>query len=147
MHEPLKWLANLKLKGMLGRWALALQEYSFSVVYCRGSQNTNADALSKWRDPTLPAAVTRADIQTPLSCILAAQKQDQVIKLAGRSGIEIVKLPCNHQLAKAAFEKIYSQLWAHAGWQCVEALYTWTNFRCCNSASSSSITLQKEALQ
>ena len=28
------------------------------------------------------------------------------------SGIEIVKLPCSHPLAKAAFEKIYSQLWA-----------------------------------
>ena len=30
-HEPLKWLANQKLEGLLGRWALALQEYSF---YC-----------------------------------------------------------------------------------------------------------------
>ena len=39
-HEPLKWLANQKLEGMLGRWALALQEYSFTVVYRRGSQNT-----------------------------------------------------------------------------------------------------------
>ena len=48
-HKPLKWLANQKLEGILGWWALALQEYSFTVVYCRGSQNTNADALSRWR--------------------------------------------------------------------------------------------------
>ncbi|KAL5489217.1 hypothetical protein EMCRGX_G018285 [Ephydatia muelleri] len=68
---------------MLGLWALALQEYSFTVPYCRGSQNTNADALSRRRDPsrtTLPAAVTGVDIQMPLPCILAAQKQNQVIK-------------------------------------------------------------------
>ena len=44
-HEPLMWLTN---QGMLGHWPLALQEYSFTVVYCRGSQNTNADALSRW---------------------------------------------------------------------------------------------------
>ena len=87
-REPLKWLANQKLEGMLGCWALALQEYSFTVVYRRGSQNTNADALSRRRETgmaTLPAAVTRADMQTPLSCILAAQKQDQVIKLVAQA--------------------------------------------------------------
>ena len=58
-HKPLKWLANLKLEKMLGRWALALQEYSFSVVHHRGSQNTNADSLSRRRDPgmsTLPSS-------------------------------------------------------------------------------------------
>ena len=76
------------MAGMLGRWALALQEYSFTIVYRRGSQNINVDALSRQRDPsiaTLPAAVTRADMQTPLSCILAAQKLDQVIKLVAQA--------------------------------------------------------------
>eukprot|EP00731_Ephydatia_muelleri_P019045 Em0011g1085a len=33
---------------MLRHWPLALQEYSFTVVYCRGCQDTNADAISRW---------------------------------------------------------------------------------------------------
>ena len=36
-HEPLEWLADQKLEGMLGCWALALQEYSFTIVYRRCS--------------------------------------------------------------------------------------------------------------
>ena len=31
-HEPLKWLTNQTLEGMLEHWPLALQEYSFTVV-------------------------------------------------------------------------------------------------------------------
>ena len=123
-------------------WALALQEYSFTVVYRRGSQNINADALSRWRDSgmaTIPAAVTRADMQTPLSCILSSSETGPSHQ-AGRSGIEIVKSPCNHRLAEAPFEKILPVVGTASpkGWHCMEALYTWTNLRCSNSASSSS---------
>jgi transposase InsO family protein len=112
-HEPLKWLANQKLEGMLGRWALALQEYSFTVVYRRGSQNTNADALSRRRETgmaTLPTAVTRADMQTPLSDILAAQKQDQVIKLVAQA-LKLSSHPATIDWRKPSLRR-YSQLWA-----------------------------------
>ena len=112
-HEPLKWLANQKLEGMLGRWALALQGYSFTVMYHRGSQNTNPDALSRQRETgmaTLPAAVARADMQTPLSCILAAQKQDQVIKLVAQA-LKLSSHPATIDWRKPPLRR-YSQLWA-----------------------------------
>jgi len=40
------------LEGMLCRWALAMQEYDFTIVHRKGSVNTNADALS-WVPPPL----------------------------------------------------------------------------------------------
>ena len=44
-HAPLQWLAEQKMEGMLFRWALAMQEYTFKIVYRKGSANSNADAF------------------------------------------------------------------------------------------------------
>jgi len=46
-HAPLQWLSAKKMEGLLCRWALRLQKYAFSIVYQKGSQNQNADALSR----------------------------------------------------------------------------------------------------
>ncbi len=45
-HAPLQWLSSQKMEGLLCRWALALQEFDFDIVYREGSLNSNADALS-----------------------------------------------------------------------------------------------------
>ena len=42
-HAPLQWLSAQKMEGKLCRWALALQEYDFKLVYRKGSLNTNAN--------------------------------------------------------------------------------------------------------
>ena len=42
----LQWLSSQKMEGLLCRWALALQEYDFSIVYQKGVSNGNADTLS-----------------------------------------------------------------------------------------------------
>lgn len=34
------------MEGLLCCWALAMEEYSFDIVYCKGSLNGNANALS-----------------------------------------------------------------------------------------------------
>ena len=34
------------MEGMLCRWALALQEFHFTISYTPGAQNVSADALS-----------------------------------------------------------------------------------------------------
>eukprot|EP00731_Ephydatia_muelleri_P025315 Em0017g398a len=46
-HEPLQWLSGQKMEGLLCRWALALQEYDFRIVYrkSRCCPNVSIDAL------------------------------------------------------------------------------------------------------
>ena len=46
-HKPLEWLAKQKSVGRLWRWAVILQEYDFEIRYRQGSDNENADALSR----------------------------------------------------------------------------------------------------
>ena len=47
-HEPLRWiLTTPKLTGKLTRWSFLLQEYDFVVVHRAGTENSNADCLSR----------------------------------------------------------------------------------------------------
>ena len=39
------------MEGLLARWALAIQEYDFTISYWKGFQNNNADALSRMPQP------------------------------------------------------------------------------------------------
>ena len=61
-HAPLQWLSSQKMEGLLARWALAFQEYDFAIVYRKGSENQNADALSRqfehWDDQSAATSVT-----------------------------------------------------------------------------------------
>ena len=61
---------------MFCRWALAMQEYGFTIKYCRGSLNGNADALS--RSPVMEpcAAVLATSNHSP--DIIATQKADSL---------------------------------------------------------------------
>jgi len=54
------------MEGHLCRWALSLQEYDFSIVYRKGSQNQNADALSPLETSTLPTAAQPSTFLTDL---------------------------------------------------------------------------------
>lgn len=47
-HKPLQWLFSVKdPSSKLTRWRLKLEEYKYDIVYKKGKQNTNADALSR----------------------------------------------------------------------------------------------------
>lgn len=47
-HRPLVWLFNLKEPGSkLVRWRLKLEEFDYQIIYKKGRQNCNADALSR----------------------------------------------------------------------------------------------------
>ena len=61
-HAPLQWLSAQKREGLLARWALVIQEYWFTITYCRGHENDNADALSRrtYLDVQLIAATSQA---------------------------------------------------------------------------------------
>lgn len=46
-HKPLIWLREQRLDGMLGRWAIALQEFDFDIMHIDGKSNILADAVSR----------------------------------------------------------------------------------------------------
>ena len=63
-HAPLQWLSAQKMEGLLARWALAIQEYKFTIHYRSGHENGNADALSRrtYPDTHLVAATSQAPV-------------------------------------------------------------------------------------
>ncbi|KAL5502764.1 hypothetical protein EMCRGX_G009585, partial [Ephydatia muelleri] len=80
-HEPLKWLAGQKMEGILCRWAITLQEYTYTILYRKGTFNGNADALSRRADPKKsPAAATAVQTNMTMEDIRHAQQQDDITK-------------------------------------------------------------------
>ena len=55
-HSALVYITNnTKLTGRVARWAILLQNYTYTVIHRKGTANTNADALSRievQQDPT-----------------------------------------------------------------------------------------------
>ena len=78
-HAPLQWLSAQKMQGLLSRWALAMQEYTFEIVYRKGTENINADSLSRNPIPISHSVVATSSqlITTDTQC---AQLNDSVIK-------------------------------------------------------------------
>ena len=47
-HRPLTWIFSVNgPSSRLLRWRLKFEEYEYEIVYKKGSNNTNADALSR----------------------------------------------------------------------------------------------------
>ncbi|KFD63150.1 hypothetical protein M514_24625 [Trichuris suis] len=55
-HCPLQWLSGQKIEGHLARWAIALQEFDFTIKYKNGLNSVNAGALSRLGQATVVAA-------------------------------------------------------------------------------------------
>ena len=53
-HAPLLWLSAQKMEGLLCRWALALQEYNFSIVYKMPMQMPSPDVTTLWFESLVP---------------------------------------------------------------------------------------------
>ena len=78
-HCPLQWLSSQKMEGLLYRWALALQEYNFTIKYRKGCLNNNADALSCSISHSVSAA-TRVLTDTFKDQLQTAQHDDPIVK-------------------------------------------------------------------
>ena len=79
-HSPLQWLSSQKMEGLLCRWALALQEYDFTIKYRKGSLNANADALSRCIHPETSTAATQISSDPFKVTLQEAQQEDPIIK-------------------------------------------------------------------
>ena len=113
-HKPLQWLSEQRMEGMLCRWALALQEYNFTVEYRKGSHNDNADALSRRRETVGRAshlAATRSTTGVLTEQILIAQQKDDIIQQVYQALRLSVKQPTGTIWRKPPFSR-YHQLWS-----------------------------------
>jgi hypothetical protein len=102
--KALTWLQSMKdSRAKLMRWALLLQEYTFTLEHCPGTQNQLADALSRGPDENLveeechemdraiPLNITRQQVEVPaiqqiqtrtrqMETLTTAQQQDPSIQ-------------------------------------------------------------------
>ena len=112
-HAFLQWLSALKMEGMLCRWALAMQEYDFTIKYHKGSQNSNADALSRLEMPS--TLNVNAAISLSLSLakveIYEAQKQDTVLMEVRKALLNSTTPPRNILWNTYSLRR-YKQLWS-----------------------------------
>ena len=108
------------MEGRLCHWALALQEFDFTIKYRRGSSNANADALS--RVPTIPSTCAGTVTVPELTLEDVAQEQgnDEVLNEVRRlvsSGLSNQPRRWNqHPIQK--FSRIRSQLYVADGVLC-----------------------------
>ena len=111
-HAPLQWLSAQRMEGLLCRWALSLQEYSFTIVYRKGITNANADSLSR-RDhdnATVPAAATFCTIGIPPQAIRDVQRSDSVTSALYNQLSKSQEKPTDAKWRKQHLYR-YLQLW------------------------------------
>ena len=84
---------------------LAIQEYDFQIVYCKGSLNANADALSRLH--TSPCAVTVAMSHYSAPALRIAQQDFQ----GPQAHLHSRNPPKGQEWNQHPFQ-LYRQLWA-----------------------------------
>ena len=119
-HAPLQWLAGQKMEGLLARWALATQEYDFTISYRKGSANGNADALSRKPTYTKEQCATTLCLPKLLPDLHQHQADDPVISQLSdelQSGTSPRGRKWHHQPLRR-YKQIWSQLLLKDGIVC-----------------------------
>ena len=109
-HAPLQWLSAQRMEGLLCRWALALQEYSFTIAYRKGITNANADSLSRRDITTVPMAATFCDMGIPPQVLKDAQQSDPVTNALYDQLLKSYAKPTDAKWCKQHLHR-YLQLW------------------------------------
>ena len=94
---------------MLARWALAMQEYSFTMQYRKGKDNGNADALSRRSQPDSHGTVSTVSA-TNQEDIRQNQQNDPVISVIRKSVHASPSPPTSQAWRKPPLSR-YRQLW------------------------------------
>ena len=93
------------MEGRLSRWALALQEFDFSIEYRSGSENLNADTLSRQPEPVIGSLmVSEFVVDFDFDAIRSRQKEDFVLN-------NIIISLSRNQLKSDLIPKRYLQIW------------------------------------
>ena len=93
----------------LCRWALAIQEYDFNIIYRKGSLNSNADALSRQQPTT--CAITVEWPQQSLVALRQSQETDSTISKVLHARLSKATAPHTQQWKTYPFRR-YKQLWS-----------------------------------
>ena len=68
------------MEGLLARWALAIQEYEFTIHYRRGHENGNADALSRKIYPDVQSTAATSQTFNLTQALRQQQLSDPIIQ-------------------------------------------------------------------
>lgn len=98
------------MEGLLYRWALALQEYDFKIVYRKGTLNANADALSRLGTDT--CALMLATSHFSNSQLRQAQQEDGVISKVRNARLQSSVVPQSTAEWSRQPLRRYRQLWS-----------------------------------
>ena len=108
-HAPLQWLTAQKMEGLLCRWALAMGEYDFDIVYRKGTLNGNADALSR-QPPSTPSPVAMTSTRKQITDVQQAQQNDPVFYQIYQALMHSNEKPTGMNIKQPLFKR-YMQLW------------------------------------
>ena len=136
-HKPLVWLKSKKdCRGKLGRWAMRLCEFDFSVTHVKGESNVDADSLSR---APVDAVV--------LSDLVECQRRDEQLLELRQQGVAMKQdgdlwYYCEGEQRRLYLPKSYRNfVWdelhnklGHLGQQkcreLISARYYWPRLRC-----------------
>ena len=93
---------------MLCRWSLAIQEYDFKIMYCKGSSNSNADALSSL--PTESCVVTIGLPHYSPTELHASQSNIDILSAVRQACLSSPDTPQTTRWNKHPFHR-YKQVW------------------------------------
>ena len=110
-HAPLQWLLAQKMEGLLCRWALAMQQYSFQIVYRKGSLNVNADTLSRSPIHISSQPVAMTSVQQLTIRMKDAQQSDPVFQQIYQTLLSSPEKPPHDPAWRQSPLRRYAQLW------------------------------------